>query len=86
MPNKTKRYCQRRRGKHTTKSEHASLSSVAPLIESKQILSPIHQEVIIDQKTVDYRPTDQLVFVALGILNGCECIDDVNHNPPNLCI
>ena len=66
MANKTKRHCQRRRGKHTRKSEHASLASLAPVIESKQILSPIDQQVRIDQKTVNYRPTDKLGVCDVG--------------------
>ena len=33
----------------------------------------------IPQKEVDYRPTDKLVFVVLGIMSGCEVMFDLNR-------
>ena len=41
-------------------SEHASLAALAPVIYEREIFQPIHQKVKINQKTVDYRPTDKL--------------------------
>ena len=34
---------------------------------------------MIPQKTVEYRPTDKLVFVTLGILAGSETVSDLNQ-------
>ena len=49
-------------------SPHASLCALAPLIRSRGIFDRIHQGVEIPQKQVDYRPTDKLVFVILGVM------------------
>ena len=67
------------RRKLTAHSEHAPLAALAPVIAEKQIFEPIHQQVLIPQKTVDYRPTDKLVFVVLGILAGAQSVYDINH-------
>lgn len=64
--------------KETVHSEHASLAALAPIIQDREIFQPIHQKVKIDQKTIDYRPTDKLVFVTLGTLSGSENIYDIN--------
>ena len=45
----------------------------------KAIFSPIHRHIEIPQKTVNYRPTDKLVFVVLGILAEAETVYDINH-------
>ncbi len=55
------------RRKLTGHSEHAPLAALAPVITEKQIFEPIHRRVLIPQKTVDYRPTDKLVFAVVGI-------------------
>ena len=34
----------------------------------------------IPQKKVDYRPSDKLVFVVIGIMSGCEAVFDLNQN------
>ena len=60
-------------------SEHAPLAAIAPVIAERQIFEPIHRGVIIPQKTIDFRPTDKLVFVVLGILSGAETVYEVNH-------
>jgi hypothetical protein len=60
-------------------THHASLAGFAPLIQSKGIFDAIHSRVHIKQKQIDYRPTDKLVFVVLGLLCGCESIDDINR-------
>jgi len=67
------------RRKLTGHSEHAPLAALAPVIAEKKIFEPIHRRVQIPQKTVDYRPTDKLVFVVLGILAGAETVYDINH-------
>ena len=71
------RKCRKR--KQTGQTPHASLAGFAPLIESKGIFDPIHQQVNIAQKQLVYRPTDKLIFVVLGLLCGCEHIDEINH-------
>ena len=81
MAKRTQKRRKRPKRKLTGQSSHASLAALAPLIETKQILDPIHQQVKIDQKTVDYRPTHKLVFVTLGLLAGCEYVCDINHRP-----
>ncbi|MCZ6678766.1 MAG: hypothetical protein O7E52_16150 [Candidatus Poribacteria bacterium] len=62
------------RRKLTAHSEHAPLAALAPVISEKEIFEPIHRHIEIPQKTVDYRPTDKLVFVVLGILAGAETV------------
>jgi len=51
---------------------------MAPMIESKGIFQEIHNHVVIDEKTVDYRPTDKLVLVTLSMLSGNQTISEVN--------
>ena len=63
-----------------TKSTYASLCALAPVITDKKVFDTIHQKVIIQQKTVDYRPTDKLVFMVLGIMSGCDVVFDINRN------
>ena len=60
-------------------SSYASLCALSGLIESRGILECIHERVKIPQKKVDYRPTDKLVFVVLGIMSGCEVMFDLNR-------
>jgi hypothetical protein len=71
----------RRKSKRKIKanSAHASLSALAPLITGRQIFDHIHQTVKIKQKRVDYRPSDKLVFVVIGIMSGCEAVFDLNR-------
>jgi len=63
-----------------TNSRYASLCALAPVITDKKVFDTIHQKVIIQQKTVDYRPTDKLVFMVLGIMSGCDVVFDLNRN------
>jgi len=49
------------------------------LIDSRGIFECIHESVEIPQKEVDYRPTDKLVLVVLGIMSGCEVMFDLNR-------
>ncbi len=67
------------RRKLTAHSEHAPLAALAPVITEKQIFEPIHRRVLIPQKTVDYRPTDKLVFAVVGMLASAETVYDINH-------
>ena len=82
MANRRKPRRKRVRRKLTAHSEHAPLAALAPVIAEKAIFSPIHRHIEIPQKTVDYRPTDKLVFVVLGILAGAETVYDINHTLP----
>jgi hypothetical protein len=65
--------------KTTGYSEHASLASLAPVISARGIFQPIHLKVKINQKTIEYRPTDKLVFVTLSMLSGSETISGINY-------
>ena len=86
MAQRRKRKRQKR--KQTGQTSHASLAGFAPLIASKGIFDAIHQEVSIPQKQLIYRPTDKLIFVVLGLLVGCEHIDEINHRlrPDNVLL
>jgi hypothetical protein len=74
------------RKKHNRKSDniegitttHAPLCAMGEVIKEKQIFSPIHQLVKIPQKSVEYTPTDKLVFATLSITAGGETVYDVN--------
>ena len=76
------RFRRKKRGKQSDKmtgsTPHASLAAMAPVIEQKGIFSAIHQQVVIPQKTIDYRPTDKLVLIILSMLSGCETVSSVN--------
>lgn len=74
----------RQRGKKSNRknkenSSYASLCALAPMIESRGIFEAIHEKVSIQQKTIEYRPTDKLIFVILGIISGCEVVYDLNR-------
>ena len=47
-------------------------------MQSKKVFEPIHQGVSIDQKNVVYRPTDKLVFAAIGMLSGAQTVSEIN--------
>jgi hypothetical protein len=70
----------RRRQSNKMRGEtpHASLAAMAPVIEQKGIFDLIHQQVVIPQKTINYRPTDKLVLVILSMLAGNQTISDIN--------
>ena len=76
------RFRRRKRRKQSDKiigdSPNASLAAMAPLIEQKGIFDLIHRQVVIEQKTIDYRPTDKLVLIILSMLAGCQTISDIN--------
>ena len=52
---------------------------MAPVISQKQIFFLIHSQVAIAQKRRDYRPSEKLVIVVLGIISGAETINDFTH-------
>ncbi len=79
MPKRRNRKSKRQQRKQAGQTAHASLAGFAPLIQSKGIFDEIHQQVSIGQKQLTYRPTDKLIFVVLGLLVGCEHIDEINH-------
>jgi len=60
-------------------SFYAPLCALSALIESRGIFDCIHEMVEIPQKEVDYRPTDKLVFVVVGIMSGCQVMFDLNR-------
>ncbi len=66
------------KGKMTGESPNASLAAMAPIISAKGIFSAIHQQVVVPQKSIDYRPSDKLVLVILSMLSGNQTISDVN--------
>lgn len=68
----------KKRKKIEASSPNASLAAMAPVIESKGIFDRIHEGVKIPQKTIDYRPTDKLVFVILSQLAGGQTLSDIN--------
>ena len=88
MAQRRNRKRKRQKRKQTGQTSHASLAGFAPLIASKGIFDAIHQEVSIPQKQLIYRPTDKLIFVVLGLLVGCEHIDEINHRlrPDNVLL
>lgn len=57
---------------------HVPLCAMGEVIQEKHLFAPIHQQVTIEQKTLDYRPTDKLVFATLGIIAGAETVSDIN--------
>lgn len=57
---------------------HVPLCALGEVIKEKEIFAPIHQLVIIPQKSIEYTPTDKLVFATLSITAGGESVYDVN--------
>lgn len=68
----------RKRKKNSISTTHIPLCGLAPVIGQKNLFAPIHQLVKIDQKSVDYRPTDKLVLGVVGILSGAKAVYDIN--------
>lgn len=64
--------------KELSSTTHAPLCALAPVIAERELLSPIHTEVTIDQKQILYRPSDKLVFATLGFIAGAETVSDLN--------
>jgi len=79
MAKKSISRCKKRRHKKKTVSvTHVPLCALGAVIEEKQLFAPIHQQVFISQKQLDYRPTDKLVFTMLGIVAGSESVYEIN--------
>jgi len=57
---------------------HVPLCAMGEVIKEKEVFAPIHQLVTIPQKSIEYRPTDKLVFATLSITAGGETVYDVN--------
>ena len=60
-------------------TSHVPLCAVGTILKDRAIFSPIHDLVHIDQKVVDYRPSDKLIFALLGFLCGSRTVFDINH-------
>jgi hypothetical protein len=80
-----KRRISYKRKKHNRKSNievipttHVPLCAMGEVIKGKALFSPIHQLVTIPQKSIEYTPTDKLVFAALSIAAGGETVYDAN--------
>ena len=79
MAKKSISRCKKRRHKKKTVSvTHVPLCALGAVIEEKQLFAPIHQQVFISQKQLDYRPTDKRVFTMLGIVAGSESVYEIN--------
>ena len=57
---------------------HVPLCAMGEVIKEKDLFAPIHQLVTIPQKSIEYTPTDKLVFATLSITAGGETVYDVN--------
>ena len=73
-----KQISRRKRKRKTRVTTHVPVCALGKVIEEKQVFAPIYNRVRIDQKAIDYRPTDKLIFATLGIIAGAETINDVN--------
>ena len=51
---------------------------IGEVLKEKHLFSEIHHQVEIDQKSLDYRPTDKLVFASIGFIAGAESVYDIN--------
>jgi len=60
-------------------TSHVPLCALGEVIKEKHILAPIHHQVDIPQKSLEYRPTDKLVFATLGFIAGAETVYDINQ-------
>lgn len=65
--------------KINTNSAYVSLCAIAPVIEDKNVFDIIHQKVEIQQKKVEYSPTDKLILMILAIMSGCDVVFDINR-------
>ena len=60
-------------------TSHVPLCALGEVIKEKHLLAPIHHQVEIPQKSLEYRPTDKLVFATLGFIAGAESVYDINQ-------
>lgn len=68
----------KRKQKVTVSTTHVPLCAIGTVLKEKDFFDPIHQTVDIEQKAIEYRPTDKLVFAALGIIAGAETVSEIN--------
>jgi len=57
---------------------HVPLCALGEILKEKHLFSEIHHQVEINQKSLDYRPTDKLVFASIGFIAGAESVYDIN--------
>ena len=76
---KNKKQKKNKKRNNEINSAYASLCAIAPVINDKNVFDVIHQKVKIPQKKVEYRPTDKLVLMTLGIMSGCDVVFDINR-------
>ena len=60
-------------------TSHASWCALAPVLTEKRIFAAVHDQVKLPQKTMNYRPSDKLVFASLGLLAGAKTVFDLNQ-------
>ena len=76
-----KRSIARKRKKRNRKkwvsTPQAPLCALGEVLRTREVFQPLHDLVIIGQKTVVYRPTDKLVFLVLGMLSGAETVSEI---------
>lgn len=60
-------------------TSHAPLCAMGTILRERAIFAPIHEGVHIDQKVVDYRPSDKLILAVLGFISGSQSVFDLNH-------
>ena len=58
---------------------HVPLCALGEVLKEKHLFAPIHHHVDIPQKSLEYRPTDKLVFATLGFIAGAETVSDINQ-------
>lgn len=68
----------KRNRKKKVSTTDVPLCAIGAVLHEKDFFAPIHQTVDIGQKTIEYRPTDKLVFATLGIIAGAETVSEIN--------
>ena len=67
--------------KHNVKkwvvTSQAPLCAFGEVLRFRKVFQPLHDTVLIPQKTVVYRPTDKFVFLVLGMLSGAETVSEI---------
>lgn len=69
-------------------SDHALLCLIGHKCTQDNILTPLHQEIKIDQKTVTHSPVDKLQDCLLAIMQGAEAVYQINtllKSDPAVC-
>jgi hypothetical protein len=78
----------KRNRKKKVSTTDVPLCAIGAVLHEKDFFAPIHQTVDIGQKTIEYRPTDKLVFATLGIIAGAETVSEINTvlRPHHHCV